>query len=139
VSQECTRHANAAATSASSPYTRPGLAQPTIPRGAADSASDVVRSIDRARTSSRPPHRSTQHLRPALDAVGVTRSGTGWHSLQHLYATRLLVAGQPVSVVSALLGHSDNGATVMRVYSHVLTSDLPSGAAIAAALGGATG
>ena len=82
---------------------------------------------------------TTQHLRPALDAVGVTRPGTGWHSLRHLYATRLLVAGQPVSVVSALLGHSDNGATVMRVYSHVLTSDLPSGAAIAAALGGATG
>lgn len=76
----------------------------------------------------------TQHLRPMLNAAGIARPGIGFHALRHTYATRLLVQGYPVSVVARLLGHSDNGETVMRTYSHVLTSDLPTGEQIARAL-----
>jgi integrase len=76
----------------------------------------------------------TQHLRPMLNAAGITRAGIGFHALRHYYATRLLVQGYPVPVVARLLGHSDNGETVMRTYSHVLASDLPSGDEIARAL-----
>ena len=41
------------------------------------------------------------------------------HDLRHLHATTLLVAGVPVHVVAARLGHADPAVT-LRVYSHVL-------------------
>lgn len=41
------------------------------------------------------------------------------HDLRHLHATTLLLAGVPVHVVAARLGHADPAAT-LRVYSHVL-------------------
>ncbi len=41
------------------------------------------------------------------------------HDLRHLHATTLLLAGVPVHVVAARLGHSDPAVT-LRVYSHVL-------------------
>jgi len=41
------------------------------------------------------------------------------HDLRHLHATTLLLAGVPVHVVAARLGHGDPSVT-LRVYSHVL-------------------
>jgi integrase len=41
------------------------------------------------------------------------------HDLRHLHATPLLLAGIPVHVVAARLGHADPAVT-LRVYSHVL-------------------
>jgi integrase len=41
------------------------------------------------------------------------------HDLRHLHATTLLLAGIPVHVVAARLGHADPAVT-LRVYSHVL-------------------
>jgi integrase len=41
------------------------------------------------------------------------------HHLRHLHATTLLLAGVPVHVVAARLGHADPAVT-LRVYSHVL-------------------
>jgi integrase len=41
------------------------------------------------------------------------------HDLHHLHATTLLLAGVPVHVVAARLGHADPAVT-LRVYSHVL-------------------
>jgi len=41
------------------------------------------------------------------------------HDLRHLHATTLLIAGIPVHVVAARLGHADPAVT-LRVYSHVL-------------------
>jgi integrase len=41
------------------------------------------------------------------------------HDLRHLHATTLLLAGVPVHVVAARLGHADPAVT-LRVYSHVL-------------------
>ena len=44
---------------------------------------------------------------------------TGAHDLRHLHATTLLLAGVPVHIVAARLGHADPAVT-LRVYSHVL-------------------
>ena len=41
------------------------------------------------------------------------------HDLRHLHATTLLLAGVPIHVVAARLGHADPAVT-LRVYSHVL-------------------
>ena len=41
------------------------------------------------------------------------------HDLRHLHATTLLLAGVPVHVVAARLGHADPAVT-LRVYAHVL-------------------
>ena len=41
------------------------------------------------------------------------------HDLRHIHATTLLLAGVPVHVVAARLGHADPAVT-LRVYSHVL-------------------
>jgi integrase len=44
---------------------------------------------------------------------------TRLHDLRHLHATTLLLAGVPVHVVAARLGHADPSIT-LRVYAHVL-------------------
>jgi integrase len=41
------------------------------------------------------------------------------HDLRHLHATTLLLAGVPVHLVAARLGHADPAVT-LRVYAHVL-------------------
>ena len=41
------------------------------------------------------------------------------HDLRHLHATTLLLAGVPVHVVAARLGHADPAIT-LRVYAHVI-------------------
>lgn len=43
------------------------------------------------------------------------------HDLRHIHATTLLIAGTPVHVVAARLGHADPSIT-LRVYAHVIKS-----------------
>ena len=59
----------------------------------------------------------TEHNKtvPATEALPHARL----HDLRHLHATTLLLAGVPVHVVAARLGHADPAVT-LRVYSHVL-------------------
>ncbi|MFI6604504.1 tyrosine-type recombinase/integrase [Nonomuraea sp. NPDC050536] len=58
------------------------------------------------------------------------------HDLRHLHATMLLLAGVPVHVVAARLGHADPAIT-LRVYAHVIRSAETAAADIfAKALGG---
>ena len=43
------------------------------------------------------------------------------HDLRHVHATTLLLAGVPVHVVAARLGHADPSIT-LRVYAHVIST-----------------
>ena len=45
------------------------------------------------------------------------------HDLRHVHATTLLLAGTPVHVVAARLGHADPSIT-LRVYAHVISHQL---------------
>jgi len=57
-------------------------------------------------------------LMPEITAtVGLPHASP--HDLRHLHATTLLLAGVPVHVVAARLGHADPSVT-LRVYAHVL-------------------
>ncbi|WP_275415332.1 tyrosine-type recombinase/integrase [Planotetraspora silvatica] len=51
------------------------------------------------------------------------------HDLRHLHATTLLLAGVPVHVVAARLGHADPAIT-LRVYAHVINEQMASAADI---------
>ncbi|WP_433419720.1 tyrosine-type recombinase/integrase [Microtetraspora malaysiensis] len=51
------------------------------------------------------------------------------HDLRHIHATTLLLAGVPVHVVAARLGHSDPAIT-LRVYAHVIHEQMASAADI---------
>ncbi|HXT31409.1 MAG TPA: tyrosine-type recombinase/integrase [Vicinamibacterales bacterium] len=44
-------------------------------------------------------------------------------SLRHVYASHLIVAGTPPTVVAALLGHADGGALVLRLYGRWFPQD----------------
>ncbi len=67
----------------------------------------------------RPIHPDTvSQLMPRL-AAGATVPAARLHDLRHLHATTLLLAGVPVHVVAARLGHADPAIT-LRVYSHVI-------------------
>jgi integrase len=46
------------------------------------------------------------------------------HDLRHVHATTLLLAGEPVHVVAARLGHADPSIT-LRVYAHVIQDLAP--------------
>ena len=65
----------------------------------------MTKLINRHNQAIRPPARPLPHAR--------------LHDLRHLHATTLLLAGVPVHVVAARLGHADPAVT-LRVYSHVL-------------------
>ncbi|MGH3262402.1 MAG: tyrosine-type recombinase/integrase, partial [Trebonia sp.] len=65
----------------------------------------MTKLINRHNRSVAPPARPLSHAR--------------LHDLRHLHATTLLLAGVPVHVVAARLGHADPAVT-LRVYSHVL-------------------
>jgi integrase len=41
------------------------------------------------------------------------------HALRHLFGTACLEAGVDVRTVAGWLGHKDNGALLLKVYSHV--------------------
>ncbi|QXJ26628.1 tyrosine-type recombinase/integrase [Actinomadura graeca] len=51
------------------------------------------------------------------------------HDLRHIHATTLLLAGVPVHVVAARLGHADPSIT-LRVYAHVINQQLVEAAEI---------
>jgi integrase len=51
------------------------------------------------------------------------------HDLRHIHATTLLLAGAPVHVVAARLGHADPSIT-LRVYAHVISDQLTEAADI---------
>jgi integrase len=51
------------------------------------------------------------------------------HVLRHIHATTLLLAGVPVHVVAARLGHADPSIT-LRVYAHVVSEQLAEAADI---------
>jgi len=51
------------------------------------------------------------------------------HDLRHIHATTLLLAGVPVHVVAARLGHADPSIT-LRVYAHVVSEQLAEAADI---------
>ena len=51
------------------------------------------------------------------------------HDLRHTHATTLLLAGVPVHVVAARLGHADPSIT-LRVYAHVINQQLVEAAEI---------
>ncbi len=51
------------------------------------------------------------------------------HDLRHAQATTLLLAGVPVHVVAARLGHADPSIT-LRVYAHVISDQLTEAADI---------
>ncbi|MEV6154269.1 tyrosine-type recombinase/integrase [Nonomuraea sp. NPDC052129] len=57
------------------------------------------------------------HNETASDPLPVIRL----HDLRHVHATVLLLAGVPVHVVAARLGHADPAIT-LRVYAHVIRS-----------------
>ena len=65
----------------------------------------MTRLINQHNKSIKPPAKTLPHAR--------------LHDLRHLHATTLLLAGVPVHVVAARLGHADPAVT-LRVYSHVL-------------------
>ena len=46
------------------------------------------------------------------------------HDLRHVHATTLLLAGEPVHVVAARLGHADPSVT-LRVYPHMIQDLAP--------------
>ncbi|MFI6501947.1 tyrosine-type recombinase/integrase [Nonomuraea typhae] len=51
------------------------------------------------------------------------------HDPRHVHATTLLMAGVPVHVVAARLGHADPAIT-LRVYAHVITEQAATAAEI---------
>jgi integrase len=51
------------------------------------------------------------------------------HDMRHVHATTLLLAGVPVHVVAARLGHADPSIT-LRVYAHVISDQLTEAADI---------
>jgi integrase len=72
-----------------------------------------------------------------MTALVVTRNGrqgeplphARLHDLRHVHATILLLAGVPVHVVAARLGHADPSIT-LRVYAHVISDQLTEAADI---------
>jgi len=51
------------------------------------------------------------------------------HDLRHVHATTLLLAGVPVHVVAARLGHADPSVT-LRVYAHVIRDQVAEAAEV---------
>lgn len=71
-------------------------------------------------------------FKPAAKAAGV--EWAAFHALRHTAASRWLQSGVTIAQVARLLGHHDPGFT-LRVYISVMPADLPSGEALAAAVG----
>jgi integrase len=66
------------------------------------------------------PDTPTQLMPKPVARAGVTAAPL--HDLRHVHATMLLLAGVPVHLVAARLGHAD-AAITLRVYAHVLRLD----------------
>jgi len=88
---------------------------------------DLVSILDRRRHScpvfTESPHTLTGGLRKAIQGSRFDVKGFGYHCLRHSAASRLLAQGVPITVVSALLGHS-TAATTLKVYSHAFEDGL---------------
>jgi integrase len=67
---------------------------------------------------------STHNQPDGHDAPASLPPDAWLHDLRHIHATTLLLAGVPVHVVAARLGHADPSIT-LRVYAYVSTSSLP--------------
>lgn len=79
----------------------------------------------------------SQRFVEARAIAGVSEE-ISFHSLRHLYASRLLSAGVPLPVVSSYLGH-ENVAVTGRTYVHFLPDDFESSRAAINSLGGFLG
>ncbi|MFD1934880.1 helix-turn-helix domain-containing protein [Nonomuraea mangrovi] len=89
------------------PGLRLALQQATMPGGAALLAGRQPRSLDELEA----------HVRLAEQLRKLPHARL--HDLRHIHATTLLLAGVPVHVVAARLGHADPSIT-LRVYAHVV-------------------
>ena len=65
----------------------------------------------------------------AQDQAGELLPHARLHDLRHIHATTLLLAGVPVHVVAARLGHADPSIT-LRVYAHVIREQVAAAADI---------
>lgn len=63
------------------------------------------------------PNLTRQHLYPALDRLGLPRVTV--HDLRHSAATNMALAGVPLQVIAAILGHSTIRVTA-DLYAHVV-------------------
>lgn len=61
---------------------------------------------------------SRNALATACAKVGVIK--LGHHTLRHYFATLALSRGVPVQIAADWMGHKDKGATLLRVYAHVI-------------------
>jgi integrase len=57
----------------------------------------------------------------ACKALGVQR--LTHHNLRDYFCTRALMSGVPIRVLAEWLGHADNGALLLKRYSHILAED----------------
>jgi len=89
--------------------------------GRADPARHGVIAHDRFDQRAQQPGRRREAKRSAAHARR--------HDLRHIHATTLLLAGVPVHVVAARLGHADPSIT-LRVYVHVISDQLTEAADI---------
>jgi integrase len=71
-------------------------------------------------------------LHDAVEKAGVPWPG-GWHGLRRSCASAWLAAGVPLATVAQLLGHRPD--VTLRAYAHGRANDLPTGEALAAAVG----
>lgn len=65
------------------------------------------------------PHNMHKYFRSILNRCSINTANDIVHSLRHTFATRLILKGVDIKVVSELLGHSDVGTT-MRIYYHTV-------------------
>ncbi|MEU7863707.1 DUF418 domain-containing protein [Nonomuraea sp. NPDC049141] len=83
-----------------------------------------LRRYQHAQLSDAQAHRDPQQAEPKRPAPHARL-----HDLRHIHATTLLLAGVPVHVVAARLGHADPAIT-LRVYAHVIQDQVATAADI---------
>jgi integrase len=89
-----------------------GWGEPVHPDTVSSLMADLIRSHNEARESE-----------------GELLPHARLHDLRHIHATTLLLAGVPVHVVGARLGHADPSIT-LRVYAHVIREQVAEAADI---------
>jgi integrase len=65
-----------------------------------------------------PQARCNKALKYACQLVGLPRFSH--HTFRHYFATRCIVSGVDIPTVAKMLGHSDNGALLLKTYCHLL-------------------
>jgi integrase len=89
-----------------------GWGEPVYPDAVSSLMADLIRSYNEGHDQA---HDLLPHAR--------------LHDLRHIHATTLLLAGVPVHVVAARLGHADPSIT-LRVYAHVIREQVAEAADI---------